>query len=222
MTLPDDFTNSDVVMDSLTKTLGRLCLDVTNYKVVEADETIPKVEGPFILVDLSALDQLDWATNEVVDAEGLSHTVHNYYATYTLTAYRGKPQWALARVLQAFGLPWICNKYFPTGSPYAYSSSSSIARMRIPLNQQFYENRARVQINFNVTYVESDFGTFEDLEKVIIGVEIEDPTGVVIGGEESEIDVNVPPGSGEEPVEPPILPPTYHDNIVQVRVNSGY
>lgn len=112
-----DFTNSDVVMGALTKAIGRLCLDVTGYDVIEADETIPKPEGPYILVDLSLLTPLDWATAEVVDEDGVVHTAHNYTASYTLTAYRGKPHWALSRVHQAFGLPFLREKYFPTGSP---------------------------------------------------------------------------------------------------------
>lgn len=188
MGLPVEFTNSDQVLDELTKTLGRLCIDATGYKVVEADETIPKVEGPFVLVDLSAMDQLDWATNELRDeATGATCMVHNYYVTYTLTAYRGKPHWALARVLQMFGMPWIYDKYFPTGSPFAYSSSSTIARMRIPLNNQFYENRARVQINFNVTYVEGDFGVFEDLNQV--GIDL----GITAGEDHLEVPVRTDP-----------------------------
>jgi hypothetical protein len=160
------FTNSDLVLDKLTKNLGRICIEVTNYKVVEADEEIiPKVEGPFILVDLNSLEQIDWQTNEII-VDGEYRAIHNYTATYTLTAYRGNPHMALARVLQALNLPYIYDKYFPLPSPFAYSSSSSIARMRVPLNAQFYEKRARVQIIFNIVFVEGDFGTFEDLEKI--------------------------------------------------------
>lgn len=165
-----DFTNSDQIMDALTKTVGRLCKAVTNYQVVEADAEMPKAEGPFILVDLSALDQVDWKSAEIMDENGRYRAVHNYTATYTLTAYRGKPHWALSRVLQSFGLPFIYDKFFPYGSPYAYSSSSTIARLRIPLNAQLFENRARVQIIFNVTYVEEDFGLFEDIEGIRIDV----------------------------------------------------
>lgn len=175
MSLPQNFTNSDAVMDKLTKVIGRLCLDVTNYKVVEADDTIPKVEGPYILVDLSDMEQIDWHTNEFTDEDGIRHVGHNYLVTYTLTAYRGKPYWALSRVCQSFALNFIYSKYFPQDSQFAYSSCSNIARMRIPLNQQYYENRARVQLSFNVTFTESDYGAFENLETVIIGGTITDP-----------------------------------------------
>lgn len=162
------FTNSDEVMEKLTNVIGFICKKVTNYNVVEADENIvPKVDGPFILVDLAALDQFDWQTNEVV-IDGKFHAVHNYTATYTLTAYRGNPHLALARVLQAFKLPYIYDTFFPTGSPFAYSSASTIARMRVPLNQQFYEKRARVQIIFNIAFTEGDFGVFETVDKILI------------------------------------------------------
>lgn len=166
------FTNSDIVIDKLTKTLGLLCKEVTNYKVVEADdEIIPKVDGPFILIDLSGLDQLDWNTNELI-IDGEYRSVMNYQATYTLTAYRGIPHMALSRVLQSFNLPFLRDKYFPYGSPFAYSSSSTIARLRVPMNAQAYEKRGRVQIIFNITFVEGDFGTFEDLESVGIDLSV--------------------------------------------------
>lgn len=211
-----DFTNSDVVMGSLTKALGRLCLDVTGYDVVEADETIPKPEGPYILVDLSLLTPLDWATAEVVDEDGIVHTAHNYTASYTLTAYRGKPHWALSRVHQAFGLPFLREKYFPTGSPYAYSSTSNIARMRVPLNQQMFENRARTIITFNTTFVEKDIGTFEDIEHIVIGIETGNTSGPPVGIE-ADYDVGVKPGGDDPGLPPEPNPPiVYHDKIVAV------
>lgn len=216
MALPLDFTNSDVVMGALTKAVGRLCLDVTGYDVVEADETIPKPEGPYILVDLSLLTPLDWATNEVVDEDGVVHTAHNYTASYTLTAYRGKPHWALSRVHQAFGLPFLREKYFPTGSPYAYSSTSNIARMRVPLNQQMFENRARTVVTFNATFVEKDLGTFEDIEHIIIGIDVDNSSGPPTGIE-ADYDEGVKPG-GDDPGPPPKPNPpiVYHDAIAQV------
>lgn len=211
-----DFTNSDVVMGALTKAIGRLCLDVTGYDVVEADETIPKPEGPYILVDLSLLTPLDWATAEVVDEDGIVHTAHNYTASYTLTAYRGKPHWALSRVHQAFGLPFLREKYFPTGSPYAYSSTSNIARMRVPLNQQLFENRARTIITFNTTFVEKDIGTFEDIEHIVIGIETGNTSGPPVGIE-ADYDVGVKPGGDDPGLPPKPNPPiVYNDKIVSV------
>lgn len=210
--LPNEFTNSDEIMGNLTKTIGRLLKDVTTYRVVEANETIPKVEGPFILVDLTDLTPLDWETNSIVE-DGITHTVHNYTATYNLTAYRGKPHWALTRFHQALSLAWIRDKYFPVGSPFAYSSSSSIARLRIPLNEQYYENRARLLVTFNVTFVESDFGQFEDIETIIISTTT-DPEGIE---NDAVVDINFPPGG-----DVPMLPPqpehelTYIDTIVTV------
>lgn len=213
--LPNEFTNSDEIMGNLTKVIGRLLKDVTTYKVVEAGETIPKVEGPFILVDLSDLSPLDWETNQIVE-NGITHTVHNYTATYTLTAYRGKPHWALTRFHQALSLAWIRDKYFPVGSPYAYSSTSSIARLRIPLNEQYYENRARVLITFNVTFVESDFGQFENIESIIIDTGVSDPSGNKIENE-ALIDINVKPGGDGPSIPPePDIPFTYIDTIVTV------
>nr|DAM41408.1 MAG TPA: hypothetical protein [Caudoviricetes sp.] len=217
MASPLDFTNSDVVMGELTKAVGRLCVDVTGYDVVEADETIPKPEGPYILVDLSLLSPLDWATNEVVDEDGVVHTAHNYTASYTLTAYRGKPHWALSRVHQAFGLPFLREKYFPTGSPYAYSSTSNIARMRVPLNQQMFENRARTIVTFNATFVEKDIGTFEGVDHIIVGINVDNPSGISPPALEAEADKGIIPGGDDPGLPPKPNPPiVYNDAIAQV------
>lgn len=223
MALGLNFTNSDKVMDSLSKAVGRLCKEVTGYNVVEADETIPKPEGPYILVDLMVLTPLDWATNEMVDEEGVVCTAHNYTAGYALTAYRGKPHWALSRVHQAFGLPFLRNKYFPDGSPYAYSSITNIDRMRVPLNQQMFENRARVIVTFNVTFVERDIGVFEDLDRVVIGIEVDNPQGIELVGLEAEPDKNIEPGGNDPGLPPKPNPPIrYNDRIVTVNEESGY
>ncbi len=170
MFVDQGFLTIDQVMNLLTKNLGKMIAETTMVKVVLANQdTIPTVEGPYILVDETALQPLDWKTAELVDQDGMGYSVNNYEATYTLTAYRGeRPHVTLSRVMQAFGLPFIYDKYFPSGSPYAYSSSSSINKMRVPLNAQFFENRARVQIIFNISFIERDFGTFEDLEQINI------------------------------------------------------
>jgi hypothetical protein len=185
------FTNSEEVFDALTKTLGRMTKEVTKWKVVNTDDpVIPKVEGEHILIDLSEADQINWKTNEAM-IDGKYVAVHNYLVTYTLTAYRGKPQVALSRLLQAFGLPFIYDKYFPTGSPWAFSSSSSVTRMRVPINMQDFERRARVQLMFNVTFVEVDTGEFEDLEQIQMQVTMHDP--VVAREIPVEVDLNNPP-----------------------------
>lgn len=212
-----EFTNSDQVLKELSDAVGRLCIDATGYKVVEADSTIPKPDGPYILVDLTIMNPMDWSTNEIVDDEGITHVAHNYVIGFTLTAYRGKPHWALSKVHQSFGLPFLRERYFPTGSLYAYSSTSSISRLRVPLNNQVYENRARLLVNFNVCFVEKDIGAFEDVDRIIIDLNVDSPSGVPLTGLQSEIDKNVKPG-GDDPGLPPAPNPpiTYHDNIVTV------
>lgn len=162
-----EFTNSDQIFDALTRTVGSFCKETTGRKVVLAGEDeIPKVDGEFILVDLTAVDQLDWQANEWVDASGNNVTTHNYEVVYTITAYRGKAPNSLSRMLQAMNLPFIYDKYFPTNSPFAYSSSSTISRLRVPLNMQKFETRAVVLLTFNVCFIETDAGSFEDLEKI--------------------------------------------------------
>lgn len=161
------YIDTDVVFDKLTKTLGFMAIEVTGRKVWETgDETIPKVDGEFISIDLSSAEQNDWQSNEIYDDNGNAIVTHNYQVTYTLTAYRGKAHVALTKLLQSFNLPWIYDKYFPVGSPFAYSSSSTVSRIRVPLNMQTFENRAVVILTFNVCFAIVDTGAFEDLQKV--------------------------------------------------------
>lgn len=212
-----NYANTEEVLTELTKTVGRLCAQVTGYNVVEANDTIPKPEGPFILVDQTTLEPLDWATQELMDEDGVMHTVYNYTADYTLTAYRGNPSVALSKVHQAFGLPFLRERYFPTGSPFAYSSVSNISRMRVPLNQQMYENRARSIVTFNVVFVEKDTGVFEDIERIVIAIEAQDSNGLPLQGLEADTDVNIKPGGDDPGLPPKPNPPiVYHDMIAQV------
>ncbi|UYL84843.1 hypothetical protein pEaSNUABM55_00045 [Erwinia phage pEa_SNUABM_55] len=161
------FVNTDEVFDLLTKTLGRLSKEVTGRKVVlDDDETIPKVDEEFILVSQTAATQLDWTDNEWQDELGNAAVTHNYEVTYTLTAYRGKAFADLTKVLQSLNLPFFYEKYFPSPSAFAYSSSSTISRLRIPLNMQKFENRAVVIITFNVNFMAVDTQAFEDIDKI--------------------------------------------------------
>lgn len=184
------FVNTEEVFDLLTKTLGRLSKEVTGRKVVlDDDETIPKVDEEFILVSQTAATQLDWADNEWQDELGNAAVSHNYEVTYTLTAYRGKAFSDMTKILQAINLPFFYDKYFPTPSAFAYSSSSTISRLRIPLNMQKFENRAVVIISFNVNVSAVDSKAFEEIEKIsfeITTTDISDANSIVVSGTVSE------------------------------------
>ncbi|QGZ16299.1 hypothetical protein Hena1_01490 [Erwinia phage Hena1] len=161
------FANTDEVFDLLTKTVGRLVKDVTGRKVVlDDDETIPKVNEEFVMVSQSAATQLDWTDNEWQDELGNAAVTHNYEVTYTLTSFRGKAFESLTKVLQGLNLPFFYEKYFPTPCAFAYASSSTVSRIRVPLNMQKFENRATVIITFNVNFMAVDTGAFEDIDKI--------------------------------------------------------
>lgn len=165
--MADFVTNSDDIFDALAVTLARFCKEVTGRKIIDGDgDVISKVEGEFIMLNQVTADQIDWAANEWVDESGNAVITHNYEVVYNLTAFRGKASNALTRILQALSLPYICDKYFPTNSPFAYSSSSTVSRQRVPLNMQAFENRATVLITFNVCVGVTDTGAFEDIERI--------------------------------------------------------
>lgn len=160
---------TEEVLDSLTLTFARYCKEVTGLNIVDGDgEVIPKLEGSFLMINVLDTEQRDWEDNEYTLEDGVHFVTHNYTVTFLLTSYRGKPSNALSRIIQSFSLPYLRDKYFPEGSPYAYSSCSSISRIRVPLNVQTYENRATVMVTFNVCVGMVDSGVFEEVENVNI------------------------------------------------------
>lgn len=184
------YSDSDEAFKELTQIVGKFAKEATGRQVVLAGEDIiPKVDGEFILVDLSQTDQLDWTTLEQTDEDGRFLAIHNYYVTYTLTAYRGNAVQALTRMLQRYNLSYAYNKYFPDYSAFAYSSASTISRIKVPLNQQYYEIRARVQLNFNVSFMEKDSGIYEDLNSVEMHVTARDDRHAIL--DEFDVDVNL-------------------------------
>lgn len=155
------------VFSDLETTIAKLVKVATGRTVVLAESsTIPKPEGEFVLLQTLAINPTTWEDNEFQDAEGNAYVTHSYTVTYLLTAYRGRAYAALSRVLQAINLPMFYDKYFPLGSCFAYSNNSTISPQRVPLNKQMYENRATVMLTFNVRFVETDIGAFEDLEGI--------------------------------------------------------
>ncbi|WP_105492283.1 phage neck terminator protein [Escherichia coli] len=153
------------VFDDLETTIGKLVRVSTGRKVILAeDDSIPKPDGEFVLLQTLAINPTTWEDNVFQDVEGRAYITHSYTVTYLLTAYRGRAYAALSRVLQAINLPMFYDKYFPLGSCYSYSNNSTISPQRVPLNKQKYENRATVMLTFNVRFAETDIGAFEDLE----------------------------------------------------------
>lgn len=161
--------DTEVILELLTQTFGKYCKEVTGKKIVKADDNIvPKVNGEFILVDLTSVDSTGYEANEWTDGTQREAAVvtHNFTVTYTLTAYRGKPVSVLSKLLQSFTLPYLYDKYFPLPSPFAFSSASTISRLRVPLDLQTYETRATMLVTFNVCFVEADTDAFEQLEEL--------------------------------------------------------
>lgn len=183
--------NTYEVFDQLSKKLASFCIEVTGKTVVEGNNvSIPVVEGEFLLIEESGFEQQDWQDNEWQTSEGIKYVTHNYTATYTLTAFRGRPLVTIAKILQAMNTPFIYNKYFGGESPFSYSSSSSASRMRVPLNGQYYEERARAQIIFNVKFVYFDTEEFEDIREIVITTQVKDQSFNVV--EEFDTEVKYP------------------------------
>lgn len=215
----DGYTTTDQVVDRLTNTIGKLVKETTGYKVINSEGTVTKPPGDFILVDVVSLEPVEYSAEEIVDDQGFSYTAHNYLASYSLMAYRGKPHIALSIVQQAFSKPYIRNKYFPLGSPFAYSSSSSVSRMRVPINQQDYEVRARIVLNFNICFLEKDLGIFEEVEKVVVGISVEQTSGPPIGID-AEIDSDSKPGGEDTPSDNEEEQQGYIDRVVETDVDT--
>ena len=155
------------VFNDLEEIVAKMARVATGRRVIIGDqEIIPKPDGEFILLETMGIQPHIWEDNAFQTEEGVAYITHNYTVTYMLTAYRGKAYAALSRLLQAINLPMFYDKYFPLGSCFAYSNNSTISPQRVPLNKQTYENRATVMLTFNVRFVETDIGAFEDLQGI--------------------------------------------------------
>lgn len=156
------------IFDTLTENLGGYLKEVTGRKIILGKEGVwNKPAGEFILVDLQSMDSFRWETAHGLDSEGQEVYAHNYLVTYLITSFRGQTHTSLAKVLQRFKTPHIYYKYFPTNSPFAFSSSSTISRTRVPMEEQKFENQSSVILNFNVCFSEID-SSFEEMVDINI------------------------------------------------------
>lgn len=164
------FKSTDEVTQKLEFTLGHLFKEATNRDIIiDEGASIPKLEGEYALLTQMVLDPLTWANNEYQDEEGTIYHSRNFTVSYNLTTIKGRTCSSdLAKFLQCVQLPYYRDKYFPKPSPYAYSDCSSIAKYRVPISAQTYEDRANVLLTFNITYLEKDAGTFEVVDSVRI------------------------------------------------------
>lgn len=169
--------DTDDIFDQLTEALGGFVGEVTGRPVLLGKEGVwNKPDGNFVLVDLQAADAIRWETGIGHDAAGNEVYAHNFVVTFLVTAFRGKAHSALSKVVQRFNTPFIYYKYFPTDSPFTYSSCSSVSRTRVPMEEQQFENQSSVILNFNVCFVEAD-GSFEEVEEINIHGKVQQPGG---------------------------------------------
>ena len=127
---------------------------------------MPIPEGPYAVIDEIDADPVAQESQEMPHLDGVIYQTHNYTVTYNITAHRGRTQSDLVRMVQAFAKPVIYDKYFPTGSPFAFSSASTVARIKVPQNLQTYEIRSTVLLTFNVCFIEADYGEMEKIRAI--------------------------------------------------------
>lgn len=166
------FKNEDEVTQQLEYTLGHMFKEVTQRDIlIDEGATIPKLEGEYALLTQMVSSPLTWSNNEYQDEDGVIYHSYNFTVDYNLTTLRGRTCSShLNRFLQCLQLPYYRNKYFPDPSPYAYSDNSGIAKYRVPLNAQTYEDRANVLLTFNVVYLAKDMGSFESIDSMRVNI----------------------------------------------------
>lgn len=167
--------DSNDIFDQLTEALGGFINEVTGRPVLLGREGVwNKPKGEFVLVDLQSAEPTIWSNNEGYDENGNPVQTHNFVVTYLITAFRGNTHSALSKAVQLIKSPYKYYKYFPTDSPFAFSSSSSVSRTRVPLEEQVFENQSSVILYFNVCFIEQD-ESFEDLIDININGVVKSP-----------------------------------------------
>lgn len=185
------------LLDNLLKNLGNYIIELTNRKLLLVGESvISKQTVPYCMVEDNVSSPPIWYSNEVYDpATGKMSLSYNGTVSIIITTAKddpvGTPNRRTAsgdavKIINAFQLPFINYKYF-SGGNVAYSSSTNPIKQRVPLDSQTYENRARFVVTFNVCWLDTDYGSFEKLEKVRITSNVEDVNSITTVISETQI-----------------------------------
>lgn len=172
--------HDETLIQDLLNKLGFFIKAVTNRKLILVGESvIPKQTEPYVMVEPSIVAGPTWHSNEELDDNGYVRQSSNSQVSFIVTVAKSDTLNDAGKIKRSLHLPWIDYEYFKDPR-YAFSSCTDPIKQRVPLDLQTFEDRARFIVTFNVLFIDTDYGAFEDLEKVRILLGVKDPVQEII------------------------------------------
>lgn len=167
--------HDETLIQDLTNKLGFFIKAVTNRKLILVGESvIPKQTDDYVMIEQSVIADPNWHSNEELDNNGFVRQSWNSQVNFIITVCKGDTLNDASKIKYSLHLPWINTNYFKD-SRFAFASCTNAQKQRVPIDYQTFEDRARFVIVFNVLFITSDYGTFEDLERVRLLLSVQDP-----------------------------------------------
>lgn len=172
----------DILIRDLLNQLGFFIKYITNRKIILVGESvIQKQTEPYCMVEEATIGGPRWHSNEVWDPD-TERMVNSYNSTvdFIITMSKDDPvkdannvptvnrrtSFNDARKIKhAFHLPWVNYEYFKD-CRFAFASCTDPVKQRVPIDSQTFESRSRFVVTFNCCFIDSDYGSFEILEKI--------------------------------------------------------
>lgn len=175
--------HDETLIQDLTNMLGFFIKTVTDRKLVLVGESsIPKQTEDYVMVEQSVVADPSWHSNEELDDNGFVRQSWNSQVNFIITVCKGDTLNDAAKIKHSLHLPWINYEYFKDPR-FAFASCTNAIKQRVVLEYQEYEDRSRFVVTFNCLFVDSDYGAFEDLERIRILLGVKDPVDTI----ESEV-----------------------------------
>ena len=171
--------HDETLIQDLLNKLGFFIKTVTNRKLVLVGESsIPKQTEDYVMIEPSVIAGPNWHSNEELDDNGYVRHSYDSQANFIVTVCKGDTLNDAHKIKRSLHLPWINYEYFKDPR-FAFASCTDPSKQRIPIDYQVFEDRARFIISFNVLFVDTDYGAFEDLERIRILLGVKEPDSIV-------------------------------------------
>lgn len=193
----------DILIRDLLNQLGFFIKYITNRKIILVGESvIQKQTEPYCMVEEATIGGPNWHTNEILDPD-TGEMIYSYSSTvdFIITMAKDDPVKDTSgvptvnrrtsfndarRVKHAFHLPLVNYDYFKD-ERFAFASCTDPVKQRVPIDTQTFENRTRMVITFNVSFIDSDYGAFELLEKVRVTSKTHTPESTITSIDDTEL-----------------------------------
>ena len=158
--------HDETLIQDLLNKLGFFIKTITNRNLILVGESvIPKQTDPYVMIEPSVVGGPNWHSNEFLDDQGRVVQTSNSQINFIVTTAKSDVLNDARKIKASLHLPWVNYGYFKDPR-FAFASCTDPIQQRIPIDYQTFETRARFVITFNVCFVDTDYGAFENIDEV--------------------------------------------------------